>query len=112
MINLKDFQNQLELVKNDYNLIDESVNKFLENNPFICDSDGVANDWLLNIIVHSLGNLFYAVNPDIPKTEMENLIDYYVWENNFGGTIEKFDLKNSADLYQYIKSLKSNYMNT
>lgn len=106
MINLKDFQNQLELVKNDYNLIDESVNKFLENNPFICDSDGVANDWLVNIIVHSLENLFYAVNPNITKTEMENLIDYYVWENNFGGAVGKIELNNSKELYQYLKDLK------
>lgn len=106
MINLKDFKKQLELVKRDYNLIDESVDKFLESNPFICDGGGVANDWLLNIIVHSLENLFYAVNPNISKTEMENLIDYYVWENNFGGAIGKIELCHSEELYQYLKELK------
>ena len=106
MINLKDFQKQLDLVKKDYNLIDESVNRFLENNPFICDGGGVANDWLLNIIVHSLENLFYAVNSNISKTEMENLIDYYVWENNFGGAVGEIELSNSEELYQYLKELK------
>ena len=46
MINFKDFQKQLDLVKNDYNLIDESVNRFLENNPFICDCHGASRSYL------------------------------------------------------------------
>jgi hypothetical protein len=37
---------------------------------------------------------------------MENLIDYYVWENSFGGAVGKIELSNSKELYQYLKDLK------
>lgn len=99
------FKKQIELIKTDFKLIDESVTKMIDNNPFICDGGGVANDWLLNIIVHSLENLFYAVNPNISKPEMENLIDYYVWENNFGGIIDEKDLSDDRLLYDYLKEI-------
>ena len=77
----------------------------IDNNPFICDGGGVANDWLLNIVNHSLENLIYAVNPEASFKFIQNTIDYYVWENNFGGIIDGKDLSDDRLLYDYLKEI-------
>jgi hypothetical protein len=96
------FNKRINLIKKDYGLIDDSVTKMIDNNPFICDGGGVANDWLLNIVNHSLENLIYAVAPSLKEKAIQDIIDYYVWENNFGGEVDGKDLSDNRTFYNYI----------
>lgn len=97
------FKARLELVQKDFDLIDENVEKMVDGNPFVCDGRGVPSDWLINVVSHSFENLFLAVNPNLEIKEIQDLIDYYVWENNFGGKIDDYDLSKPSCLYDYVK---------
>lgn len=98
------FKSRLDVIKHDYKTIQQKAKEY--KNPFFTDLYGVPADWLEDFILHHLFTLFKAVNPEIPDDKAVDVIDYYVFEQNFGGEIsfdgKDYDLSVDEKLYEYL----------
>lgn len=98
------FKSRLDVIRQDYETVQQKAKEY--RNPFFTDLYGVPADWLDNLILHHMFTLFKAVNPKIPDDKAVNEIDYYVFEQNFGGEVSfdgrTYDLTVDKDLYGYL----------
>lgn len=107
MINFEIFEKRLDIIKKEYYKIDKKI-KYLLNglNVILEDVSGVAADWIYNILENELYNFILAVNNNIIELSIKDIIDYYLWDGNFGGfaEIEEDGEKNIVMIYPMISS--------
>lgn len=102
------FEKRLKIIKSDYSEINEKINKKLINDLSIIveDIQGVSAAWLTRIVDNHLVTLFMQVNPKLTEEQAKEEVDYYVWEEDFGGEVEllgeNFDLSDDKQLYEYL----------
>lgn len=111
---LKQFEERIGILKQDFKTIENKNTEFLKGlSIYVDDATGVPTSWLYDIINNEFTNLVYAINENAVAEKVKDLIDYYIYEMNFGGEISwedkkdkyTFDLSNNKSLYEYIKTL-------
>lgn len=106
------FEKRLKIIKSDYSEINEKINKKLINDLSIIveDIQGVSASWLTRIVDNHLVTLFMQVNPELSEEKAKEEVDYYVWEEDFGGEVElfgeNFDLSDDKQLYEYLLKIQ------
>lgn len=104
------FMSRLQKIIAYDNTLDDTIDSYIENNPLLCDAAGVRAPFLSHEIIEHLTTLFLAVNPSISEETMFDFVEYYVYENNYGGTMRIGDIAYHLDyereLYDYIRSMK------
>lgn len=105
------FSKRLLAIKAQFTRLQDETNKYLKSNPFMEDLHGVPASWLSQLIISHLETLFASVNEkvyDIKSFDsLEHFINWYVYENNFGGEIwedetNRWNLSKAEDLYNFI----------
>lgn len=104
------FKQRLSQIKKDYQTLETKLNKVLDNLSILYDDlSGVYQSWLSDLLDNHLITLFLAVNPKAKVSKIKDDVDYYRWEEDFGGEVEvngtKYNLQNDDELYEYILSL-------
>lgn len=103
-MNFSVFQNRLQIIKDLRKTLEVNFEKFL-NNPFVQDCGGIPAEWLDIMISEHLTTLFMSVN-DKSTLDFKDLVDYYLWEQGFGGVIGdndmEYHLDNDRELYTYL----------
>lgn len=113
-ITFKTFVEILQKIRDTKDDLDIAVSKYISSNPFVDDSNGIASHRLAKIIQLQVETLFIAVLGSKFDSQNENqvnalqtLIEYYLWEHNFGGKVTvgalDYDLENDTDLYKYVQ---------
>lgn len=110
MIQLDLFQQRLQILNKEFIWIDKSVEKFVNDCPFIEDmANGVPSAQLSDIIMESYVNLFLSVSELTNIDGLTDLVYYYIYENDFGGIIEynrkEWNLSDSSQLYDYLLTI-------
>lgn len=104
------FMSRLQKIIAYDNTLDDTIDSYIEHNPLLCDAAGVRAPFLSHEIIEHLTTLFLAVNPSISEKTMFDFVEYYVYENNYGGTMRIGDvvyhLDYEKELYDYIRSMK------
>lgn len=122
MMEFEDFKRGLSVVKNDYQLLEKKCKLFLDGvSSFIDDANGVVAPWLYDIVKNEMKNLVYATAPEklLGKgsdwkdvdDKVNDFIDYYMFEADFGGDISwtdedgghRYDLSDDEQLFEYIQ---------
>lgn len=122
MMKLEDFKRMLCNVKEDFNKVEGNCKNFIQGlSSFIDDADGIAASWLYDIVKNEMKNLVYATAPEklLGKgsdwkdvdDKVNDFIDYYMFEADFGGDISwtdedgghRYDLSDDEQLFEYIQ---------
>lgn len=109
------FTEILQKIRDTKNDLDVAVSDYVSSNPFVDDSNGITSHRLAKIIQLQVETLFIAVlgnrfdSRNVNQVNaLQDLIDYYLWEQDFGGKVTigylEYDLENDADLYNYIQT--------
>lgn len=121
-MNIKDFRRRLYEVKSDYETIENKCKEFIRGlSSILDDADGIATSWLYDAVKNEMKNLIYAVDPNkllgkgndwkTIDDKVDDLIDYYMFESDFGGNISwvdedgghNYDLSDDEQLLEYIE---------
>lgn len=118
---IEEFKRQLNVVKNDFTIIDKKVDELVKGlSTFLDDAGGIGQSWLYDTVRHELKNLIYAANSKllghgdnqkVIDDKIDDFIDYYMFESYFDGDISwedeygkhEFHLANDEDVYKYIQ---------
>lgn len=99
------FKERLDTIRRLDIQLDDAVEKFNNNNPFMADASGVRSELLSTLIWEHLFTLFSAVK-EAPYQKIRDFVDYYLYDQNYGGEntylgqIYHFD--DDKELYDYL----------
>lgn len=102
------FLKQLQIVRDDYNFLSKKLNKKLLDDLAVLfdDLSGVLSTRITKVVDNHLATLFMAVNPLITDKDAYDLVDFYVWEYDFGGEVsigdKKYNIVDDNQLYDFI----------
>lgn len=100
------FVSSIEKIKDLYEKSDESFRKFVKGQKWMSDADGIPSVSFCKMTDLPLRMLFKSFS-DWNEQKIIEEIDYYMWENLFGGKVKKdltYDLSDSSQLYEYLKN--------
>lgn len=122
MMKIDDFRRMLCAVKEDFNEVEDKCKDFVSGlSTFIDGADGIAASWLYDVVKNEMKNLVYAVDPEkllgkgsnwkAVDDKVNDFIDYYMFEADFGGSISwtdedgghSYDLSDDEQLLEYIQ---------
>jgi len=107
MLSWAQVEARLKKIKKGIETIDKMVEKMMAENPFISDGYGVPALWICKLVEEHFITLCLAINPTLSQKEIDDFVGYYIWEGDFGGTIEvngrSYDLTKTSEFVAYIQ---------
>ena len=108
MLSWAQVEARLKKIQKGFEMIERMTDKMVAENPFVTDGCGVPAAWLCNLIEEHFVTLCLAINPSLSSKEIDDFMNYYIWESNFGGVIESngkdYDLSKTSEFVAYIQS--------
>lgn len=105
------FNSVIDKIKDLSERLDVAFTKYINGQKWMSDAAGIPNVSLCKMIELPL-NIIFRSFTDWNEQKIAEEIDYYMWDNNFGGEIKiedlKYDLSDSSQLYEYLKNESKN----